>query len=61
MRFCFLFLSLLNGVICQQTIACAQCIEFLTESGQNFESDVGKFCSQRDENTTAFKNSILRV
>ena len=48
MRFSFVFLSIFNGVIGQQDISCAQCIEFLTESGKNFDSDVGKFCPDGD-------------
>ena len=42
MRFSFIFLSILTVTIGQQDISCAQCIEFLTESGENFGSDVGK-------------------
>ena len=42
MRFSFVFLSILKVINGQQDISCAQCIEFLTESGENFGSDVGK-------------------
>ena len=43
MRISLIFLSILKIIFGQQDISCAQCIEFLTESGENFGSDVGKF------------------
>ena len=42
MRISLIFLSILKIIHGQQDISCAQCIEFLTESGENFGSDVGK-------------------
>ena len=57
MRFSFVFLSILKVINGQQDISCAQCIEFLTESGENFGSDVGKCREVLDSRTKLFKAS----